>query len=200
MLVAPERLAGWIERFAGRHGALRWAPDGERASLVADDGASASFRLPASGPPPGDAETLVARAEAYADFGLVLVRRGGFAVGNVVAVELVASRCGTRYVQGQTKAGGWSQQRYARRRANQADSLVTAAAQAVTEVLSDTAGDLVCGGDRILVRQVLGVCGLPGASERARPDFLDVGEPRRRVLLDGVTKARCVRIELNAKA
>ncbi|MDQ3628601.1 MAG: hypothetical protein M3419_07310, partial [Actinomycetota bacterium] len=200
VLVAPERLAGWIERFAGRHGTLRWRPQDGRTALVAADGAAASFRLPAAGPPATDVDTLVARAVAYTDFGLVLVRRGGFAVGNVVAAELVASRCGTRYVQGQTKAGGWSQQRYARRRANQADALVGAAAQAVTDVLAGTTGDLVCGGDRPLVRQVLEVCRLSGALDRARPDWLEIGEPRRRVLQDGVTKARSVRIELNAKA
>jgi hypothetical protein len=200
VLVAPERLAGWIERFAARHGNLRWEPGDGRAVLVAADGARARFRLPAPGPPATDVESLVARAVAYADFGLVLVRRGGFAVGHVVAAELVASRCGTRYVQGQTKAGGWSQQRYARRRANQADALVGAAARAVTDVLAGSGGDLVCGGDRALVRQVLEVSRLPGALERARQDWLDVGEPRRRVLQEGVTKARSVRIELNAKA
>ncbi len=200
VLVAPERLAGWIQRFAGRHGALRWEPDGGLAAVGAVDGARARFRLPAPGQPAADVETLVARAVAYADFGLVLVRRGGFAVGNVVAAELVASRCGTRYVQGQTKAGGWSQQRYARRRANQADALVNAAALAVTDVLAGTGGDLVCGGDRPLVRQVLEVSRLPGALERTRPDWLDVGEPRRHVLQQSVTKARSVRIELNAKA
>jgi hypothetical protein len=78
--------------------------------------------------------------------------------------------------------------------------LVGAAARAVTDVLAGSGGDLVCGGDRALVRQVLEVSRLPGALERARQDWLDVGEPRRRVLQEGVTKARSVRIELNAKA
>jgi hypothetical protein len=37
---------------------------------------------------------------------------------------LLAHKVGTRYVQSRTAAGGWSQQRFARRRDNQADELV----------------------------------------------------------------------------
>ena len=60
--------------------------------------------------------------------GLVLVRRGGYAVGVAAGERLTASKVGTRYVQSRTAAGGWSQQRYARRRVNQADELVAAVA------------------------------------------------------------------------
>lgn len=198
--VSPERLAGWLDRFTERHGPLHWGVDDGRAAVLAADGAGAWFSPPVGGPPATSRDTLVRQAIAYTDFGLVLVRRGGFAVGRVAGTELVASRCGTRYVQGQTKAGGWSQQRYARRRANQADALVDAAAQAVGEVLAGTEGDLVCGGDRPLLRQVLERSGLPAALDRVRPGWLDVGEPRRRVLDQAVTKARAVRIELNTLA
>ena len=55
---------------------------------------------------------------------VVLVRRGGYAVGVASGDRLTAHKVGTRYVQSRTAAGGWSQQRFARRRANQADGLV----------------------------------------------------------------------------
>ena len=61
-------------------------------------------------------------------------------------------------MQGGTKAGGWSQQRYARRRANQAGAAFADAADAAARVLLDPARPLdalVPGGDRDAVRAVL---------------------------------------------
>jgi hypothetical protein len=110
-------------------------------------------------------------------------------------------------------AGGWSQQRFARRRANQADELVGAAAQAVRDVLGaplrDQGFPLVGGGDRQLVGASLELAGrelsgrLPGGrslTDRLLPDHLDVPDPRRRVLEAAVDQARAVRITLNQLA
>lgn len=213
--VPPERLAGWLERFGRRHGQLDWSEHDAHAVARAADGARAEFRLPGEphGPAPPDATDLVARADRFRDFGLVLVRRGGFAVGRVADAALAGSRCGTRYVQGQTKAGGWSQQRFARRRANQADELVGAAALAVRDVLGDALADpglpVVGGGDRQLLTAVVelaarGIVGLGHGrvrlAERVLPDHLDVPDPRRRVLEGSVQQARSVRVVLNELA
>jgi hypothetical protein len=116
-------------------------------------------------------------------------------------------------VQGQTKAGGWSQQRFARRRANQADELVAAAARAVRDVLAAALRDpgfrLVGGGDRKLVGASLELAGrdlsgrLPSRTalaDRLLPDHLDVPDPRRAVLDAAVERARAVRITLNELA
>jgi hypothetical protein len=213
--VPPGRLAGWLDRFEQRHPGPVWSTLEGQVVLVAADGARARIRLPADVdvPPAAAAPELVSRAESFRDFGLVLVRRGGFAVGRVADAMLAGSRCGTRYVQGQTKAGGWSQQRFARRRANQADELVGAAAQAVRDVLGaplrDQGFPLVGGGDRQLVGASLELAGrelsgrLPGGrslTDRLLPDHLDVPDPRRRVLEAAVDQARAVRITLNQLA
>ena len=198
--MSAERLAGWIQRFEDRHGALTWstADDGS-ARVEAADGAVAVIRLAIDPPAKLDVTTVAAAASGFDRFGLVLVRRGGFAVGRVDGGRVVASRTGTRYVQGQTKAGGQSQKRYARRRANQAAALVRSAAEAVDDVLGERAAPVVGGGDRALVRQVLDIARADLAN-RLVPRWLDVGNPRRRDLDDAVDAARSARISLNALA
>ena len=54
----------------------------------------------------------------------MLIRRGGYAVGVARDGRLLRSKVGSRYVQSRTAAGGWSQQRFARRREGQARELV----------------------------------------------------------------------------
>jgi hypothetical protein len=196
--VAAERLGGWVDRFESRHGRCHWAHDGDAVRLLAPDGGVARVQLPGGARQVTDRVTLAAAAAAFDTFGVVLVRRGGFAVGRVAAGTLSASRCGTRYVQGRTKAGGWSQQRYARRRSHQADAVATEVAQVVGEVLGDASLPLVCGGDRPLVQQALVRAGHD--PDQAVVRWLEVGQPRRRVLVAAVARARAARIELNALA
>lgn len=190
-----DRIAGWLERFADRHGVGTWTMVDGQAQLQAPDGAVARVELPLP-PSHPSATNVVASAHAFDTFSLVLVRRGGFAVGRVEDGHLVASKCGTRYVQGRTKAGGWSQQRYARRRANQAADVAAAAADAVTAVLGRSAAAVVAGGDRPLVRTVLDSTG----SEEGVVRWLDVPDPRHTVLVSAVEPARAARIALNALA
>jgi len=194
--VPAERLDGWIDRFASRHGSPVAAVDDGAVRLTAPDGAVARIHLP-SGAVAGNRAELVAAAAAFDSFGLVLVRRGGYAVGRVEGQRLAQSRCGTRYVQGKTKAGGWSQQRFARRRANQADAVAQAAAKAVSEVLGTRQSPLVCGGDRALIRQALE---LSGADKWHIARWLDVPDPRRAVLETAVGRARAASIDLNKLA
>ena len=99
----------------------------------AADGATAVITIPF---PPlaesGDALlSLIRHAQLDRQIGAVLIRRGGWAVGIFVGSELVDSKVGRPYVQGQTKAGGWSQQRYARRRGKQASQAYAEAADVV---------------------------------------------------------------------
>jgi Actinobacteria/chloroflexi VLRF1 release factor len=196
--VSAQRLAGWLERFEARHGALSWRGVDGAAAARASDGAEAVIRLAYPLPADADPAAIGSVALDFDSFGLVLVRRGGYAVGRVADGRVVASRTGTRYVQGQTKAGGQSQKRYARRRANQAAALVRSAAAAVDEVLGPWRGPLVGGGDRDLVRQVLEAA--TGEYAAPVPRWLDVGNPRRRVLDEAVAAARAARIDLNALA
>ncbi|MFY0406480.1 acVLRF1 family peptidyl-tRNA hydrolase [Solicola sp. PLA-1-18] len=179
VLVPVVRLPGWVERFAARHGEVARTERGTSVTLTAADGA----------------EARLDEAPVPSRFGLLLVRRGGYAVGLVDDGALTAHKSGTRYVQGQTKAGGWSQQRYARRRANQADELVQACAGHADRLFAGADGlAVVGGGDRALVRQVVDEM---RTSVDVLPRHLDVPDPRHRVLVDAVASARSVEITLN---
>jgi Actinobacteria/chloroflexi VLRF1 release factor len=197
--VPAERLSGWLDRFADRHGDLSWRAVDGAAEARAIDGAVAVLRLAGLLPVELDASVVTSTALGFDAFGLVLVRRGGFAVGRVRGSRVVASRVGTRYVQGQTKAGGQSQKRYARRRANQAAALVRSAAAAIDDVLGGWSAPVVGGGDRDLVRQALAAARSDLAASLV-PRWLDIGNPRRRTLDEAVAAARAARIELNALA
>jgi len=201
--VPPARLGGWLERLARGHGG---APRGVAADggvlLVAPDGATAHLTAPgldlAAGAAEGaavDVAGLPATAGAPRTAAVLLLRRGG-AVVAVVDVDAAgsavrASRVRTAHVQSRTAVGGWSQQRFARRRAGQAAGLVRDAAAAAGDVWGPHAADLrggrallVTGGDTELVAAALAdlpaalrdVAGLPH-QHLALP-----ADPRRRVL------------------
>src|SRR5690625_1606592 len=124
---------------------------------------------PAPAPAPGDATTpenldaIAAWCTPPTHLGLILIRRGGYAVGRAEGPTLATHKTGTRYVQARTAAGGWSQQRFARRRGNQADALVgTVVDLAAAHLLPPPVGTaphlpeaIVLGGDRALADQVL---------------------------------------------
>jgi hypothetical protein len=158
--VPLRRLPGWLAGFAARHGAWE-AASSESVSgwdLVAADAARAQVVAPAwltaSLPGPFDPEALARLAPKY---GLLLLRRAGYAVAAFEGVQVVEKKVGTRHIHGRTAAGGWSQQRYARRRDNQADEIVEAAAEHVDRILGPRTdlAFLVTGGDRPLLNAAL---------------------------------------------
>jgi hypothetical protein len=90
-----------------------------------------------------------------------------------------SSKVGTRYVQSRTAAGGWSQQRFARRRDNQARDLTRAVADhAVRLLLTGPSDWLVTGGDRPLVDAVLADPRLKPLVALPRGPHLTIGDPR----------------------
>ena len=146
--------------------------------------------------PSGPGE-LAAWAEPPHLIGLVLVRRGGYAVGVAAGEQLTASKVGTRYVQSRTAAGGWSQQRYARRRGNQAGELVaTVVGHTLRLVLPSSPEHLVLGGDRSLVREVLADPRLAGLATLPARELYDLPDPRLSVLEQALRRGRAVRITL----
>ena len=205
MRVAPERLPGWVERFAARHGAPVASAGAETVTLTAPDGALASLAVPFP-PLPAGPDPLAALADhARQDrrIGVVLVRRGGHAVGVFHGRELRSSKVGHAYVQGKTKAGGWSQQRFARRRANQADRAYAGAADTAYAVLLPVVGELaavVGGGDRPGVEAVLGDPRLAPLQALFVGRVLPTPDPRLDVLRHFGQVAREVEITLNALA
>jgi hypothetical protein len=128
------------------------------------------------------------------DWGVLLVRKGGFAVARLVGERIVESKVGQRHVQGRTKAGGQSQQRFARRRDNQARQAYEAAADHAARILGSGSLTVVAGGDRSAVDEVL-------ADARLRrvtvvEPWLPVPDPRRGVLEQAVRDACAVRFEV----
>src|ERR1022692_4134605 len=141
--VAPERFPGWIESFAQRHGGDVTTETGEQTvSFLAADGAVAQCQVPFPPfPPPAPgqeppAERLAAHATADRTVGVLLVRLGGYAAGVFTGTEpvLAASKVGSRLVHGRSAAGGQSQRRFARRRENQAQQALGAAADTAVGV------------------------------------------------------------------
>src|SRR5699024_11147293 len=100
---------------------------------------------------PATPPALAGAARLRGTWGILLVRRGGFAVARLDGARLVEHKVGQRHVQGRTRAGGQSQQRFARRRANQARAAYQAAADHAARILTLDVRELVTGGDRAAV-------------------------------------------------
>jgi hypothetical protein len=103
----------------------------------------------------------------------------------------------TFYVQSRTAAGGWSQQRYARRRENQAKAAAEEAADLVVRLLLPEAPGLstvVTGGDRRTVDAILTDPRLAALLPLRAERFLEVREPRLAVLKEAIPAARAVRL------
>jgi hypothetical protein len=201
--VPPERVLRWLDNFAARHGDVGVSVDGGCLQAVAADGAVARLRLPFErlygGPP--EAAAFAAQAATDRRWGVLLVRKGGFAVAALDGAEPLATKVGQRHVQGRTKAGGQSQQRFARRRDNQARQAYQAAADHAHRILvlehpGSTA--LVCGGDRTAVDTVLADARLGALTDRRVEPWLSVPDPNRRVLDAAVVDGRSVSVTLTA--
>jgi peptide subunit release factor 1 (eRF1) len=122
-----------------------------------------------------------------------------YAVGIADGLELTVSKVDSHYVQSRTAAGGWSQQRFARRRANQAKAAAGDATETVVRLLVPEAGSLaavVTGGDRRTVETILDDRRLDQISALVHSRFLDVPEPKQSVLRQAVLTARSIRIRL----
>ncbi len=198
--VAPGRLVGWVERFGTSHGITLALRTANTLALLAADGTAARIDLSVTHPaealiaaaPEGGAEAVPARdviatlartAELEGRTGVVLLRRGGYAVGVVEDGRLLASKTGTRYVQSRTATGGWSQQRFARRRANQASGLVYAAAEQVQRLISGAeVRRLAYGGDKVLCAELMRHRLVLPLSSLPKLPFVDVPDPRLQVL------------------
>ncbi|MGH8793517.1 MAG: acVLRF1 family peptidyl-tRNA hydrolase [Stackebrandtia sp.] len=209
ILVTPQRFLKWIDGFDARHVVAGAVYTSGGMEVAAADGSLAVCGLPLGGGSPdeipeGDSRT---RIEHFADVarqprrvGVVLARKGAFAVGVFDGDRLQSSKVDTSYVQGRTKAGGWSQKRYSRRRGNQADHAAGKAADAANRVLAPAAAGLdavVTAGDRTSVDAVFKDPRLAGLKAKiVAPHIGDVGEPRLAVLKDMPARFAAVSIHL----
>ena len=195
VLVPPARLERWVANFSERHGATVLTVDGGALRGTADDGSTFAVRLPFDAAYDGPAEpaALVAVSGPPGAWGVLLVRKGGFAVARMGGTAVQEHKIGQRHVQGRTKAGGQSQQRFARRRDNQARQAYEAAADHAARLIGEL-GPVVVGGDQTAVEEVL-------ADPRLRRlvrvgPWLPVPDPRRAVLDQAVADAQALRVDV----
>jgi Actinobacteria/chloroflexi VLRF1 release factor len=148
------------------------------------------------------AEAIVAHALAGRTVGVLLVRLGGYAAGVFTGAPpaLAGSKTGRRLVHGRSAAGGWSQQRFARRRDNQAATALRAAADAAVQVFGPFGpGGLdavVLGGDKRAAAGLKDDPRLRDYLSRAQERFLTVPDPRPAVLREIPQAYLAIRIRL----
>lgn len=193
--VPPARFPRWVENFSARHEGVELAVSDGALRGVGGDGSHFAASLPFGVRHGGHAEVSEFLAEAVppSSWGVLLVRKGGFAVARLAGDAVVESKVGQRHVQGRTKAGGQSQQRFARRRDNQARQAYEAAAGHAARILTG-AEVIVVGGDRSAIAEVLQDARL--ADLHVSEPWMDVPDPRRAVLNDAIERAGALVVEV----
>lgn len=202
--VAPERIVRWADGFAARHGKYAVEASDDAVTMRAADGAVAVLAAPFP-PVRGDdaglpLATMAAHAVTPRRIGILLVRLGGYAVGVFDDGELTASKVGSRLVHGRSAAGGWSQQRFARRREGQARVALAAASDAAAAILLPVVEALdavVTGGDRRALRDVLDDPRLARLSRIVVSRVLDVPDPKAAVLRASHASAIAIRVTIS---
>ena len=195
VLVPTARWPRWVDNFTASHGATELAVGDGGLRGSAEDGSSFSARLPLATTYDGPAEAAAVAEAAVppAQWGVLLVRKGGFAIARMERATMVEHKIGQRHVQGRTKAGGQSQQRFARRRDNQARQAYEAAAEHASRILVG-AERVVAGGDHPAVEAVLADRRL--AHVAVVGPWLAVPDPRRAVLDQAIVDAGSIEVEV----
>ncbi|MFG3341458.1 acVLRF1 family peptidyl-tRNA hydrolase [Glycomyces sp. NPDC048151] len=203
--IEPDRLPRWVANFSARNGGIaRHHAEGDAWTIESNEGTSASVVWTlADGLPAGwllDDDPVKA-AEHLRDYALeprriavLLARKGAYSVGILADGRITASKTDTAYVQGTTKAGGQSQQRFARRREGQAKAAEKRARDAVFAVLGDAAFDAL-----VTAGPVDGILEDPRLARlKTAVHFGDTAEPRQALLTETAYRAIAFRIRLSA--
>lgn len=195
VFVPAARWTRWVQNFTTGHGSTRLELADGALRGSAEDGSWFVARLPfgAAYDGPAEADAFAGAVASPPRWGVLLVRKGGFAIARVDHGRVVESKVGRRHVQGRTKAGGQSQQRFARRRENQAREAYGAAADHAARILRDVTV-VVTGGDRSAVGEVLAA---PRLSDlRADDRWFAVPDPRRAVLDKAVADSQAIEVHV----
>ena len=151
---------------------------------------------------------VAAHAAAPRTVGVLLVRLGGYAAGVFTGYPpaLADAKTGSRPVHGRSAAGGWSQQRFARRRNKQVDEALRAAADTAVLVFArwqargPALDAVVLGGDKRAVAGLRDDPRLAPYLALATERFITVPDPRRSVLEAAPVQFTAVRIKLSPPA
>lgn len=194
ILLSGDRLYRWVANFEKNHGPVSLQANGTLTG-EAEDGASFIISLPFDRPYHGGAAVadFLAANEPPPSWGLLLARKSGFVVARLLGNELDGHKVARRHVQGRTKAGGQSQQRFARRRDNQAKAVHTSAAGHAHELLSDVS-ELVLGGDRFAVEQILSLARI---NPRQVSRWVEFHEARRSSLDQAINDAMSLSVQIH---
>ncbi len=196
LLLPQTRLVRWLENFETRHGGAEYEVIDGQLVGSAPDGSVCRIALPfgRSYGGPATAAGLLDQAAPPEAWGVLLVRKGGFAVAMLAGAELTGSKTGQRHVQGRTKAGGPSQPRLARRRENQARIAYEAAADHAVRLLGARPAPevVITGGDHAAVDAVLDDPRLRGVARVVVRRWLPVADPRRSVLEQAIAEAQAL--------
>lgn len=196
LLLPPARIERWVANFEARHGETALEVRDGCLYGEATDGSWFSAAAPFDrGIETPETAALIAACAPPDRWGVLLVRKGGFAVARLEGAKIVESKVGQRHVQGRTKAGGQSQQRFARRRDNQARAAYEAAADHAARIIANVPV-LVVGGDHTAVEAVLEDPRLRRPAKGRVGPFLTVPDPRRGVLEAAIGDAGSVRVDV----
>lgn len=204
--VPGERLARWFDGFAERNdGVVLTVLTPSEVVVRAGNGTTATVAVP-FGPLavegrvelPGPAiDALVEHVLRPRRIGLVLARLGAHSVGIATGGRVEISRTDRHLVHGRNSAGGWSQQRFARRREGQARDALRRAADDALDVVGRELPRLdgvVLGGDRRALDELRADARLEPLFAVAEPRILELGEPRRSVLDEAAERACAIEI------
>ena len=199
--ISASRIVGWVNRFAGRNTGVRdLIAHPDRLEIFGGDGTSARLEVPFAPMSVGTREPVEALVDHLAGIGLLgllLVRGGAHSIGTARDGVVLSSSTDRAYLQGRTAAGGWSQQRYARRRGNQLTASLADAVSTIERVVlpfADRLGGLVLAGDASALRRVMGEPALAPLAALPQRMFGDIPEPRRAVLDAVAQRSLVVRI------
>ncbi|HLS00717.1 MAG TPA: acVLRF1 family peptidyl-tRNA hydrolase [Beutenbergiaceae bacterium] len=204
--LSPGRVPRWWQRFHDDHPNVTTSTHQGEVVLTSTNGSTARF---VGWYPVGDdGDPLSSLLTRPTHVGALLIRRGGYSLGYFASFNdpdggpITDHTTGRRYVQGRTAAGGWSQQRFARRRTNQAEALVKHVAEEGARIIKpvlthpDHAG-LVVGGDEALVRDLLSTSLLAPLTSLVRREFFDIPSPKFAVLQQIHSRAQTVRVSVH---
>jgi Actinobacteria/chloroflexi VLRF1 release factor len=202
--VPADRLVGWMNRFGGRNeGLAHLRTDGLTVTATGGDGTTATLTVPFGPMQVGDREPMEALLDhltGIGALGIVLVRGGAHSIGVARSGVVLSSSTDRAYLQGRTAAGGWSQQRFARRRENQRSASYDSAADTAARVLLPIAASLrglVLGGEHRGLAEVMADPRLAALGRLPVRTFPDIVEPRR-VVLDEIA-ARSLTVEITIR-
>jgi hypothetical protein len=210
--VERDRVPGWFDRFGQRNGGVLSTEIGpEEVVVVAGDGTTATAKVPFT-----PLEITGRREGLWIDplldhlarsrrVGLLLVRLGAHSVGVAEntgdEITVLVSRTDRHLVHGRSAAGGWSQQRFARRREGQAKRALQSTARDAAEILGSRAAELdavVLGGDRSALRELRSDSRLKVVFALAQERILEVPEPRREILDQAARRAWTIMIHIES--